>query len=95
VFERIPASYFDRSIVLRENAQAWMNLQRLFQWWVRYPYLDKWFQRICKVRIPRIYDALFVLSFYNYVCRAYKLTRTKALAKVITNAWEALRACAS
>ena len=95
VFERIPASYFDKSIVLREDAHVWLNLQRLFQWWVRYPYLDKWFRRICNVRIPRIYDALFVLSFYSYVRRAYKLTRTKALAKVITNAWEALRARAS
>jgi len=95
VFERIPASYFDRSIVLRKDAHVWLNLQRLFQWWVQYPELDGWFRRICRVRIPRIYDALFVLSFYSYVRKAYKLTRAKALAKVMTNAWEAIRARAN
>ncbi len=95
VFERIPASYFDRSIVLRKDAHIWLNLQRLFQWWVQHPELDGWFRRICTVKIPRIYDALFVLSFYSYVRKAYKLTRAKALAKVMTNAWEALRARAS
>jgi len=46
---------------------------------------------ITRWTLMRIYDALFVLRFYGYVRNAYKLTRAKALAKVMTKEWEALR----
>lgn len=90
--EEIPASFFDRTILFKEDSYRWMNLQRLFQLWVRYPSLGPLFLKLCRLRIPRVYDPVFLYSFYQYVRKAYKMGRAQALARVVTNALQALRA---
>jgi radical SAM superfamily enzyme YgiQ (UPF0313 family) len=92
VFDRLPSSYFEKSVLLKENSLQWTNLQRLFQLLVLYPSLAKWVKSLCKVRIPHLYDPLFVLSFYRYVRLAYNKGRAEALGKVLKNALEAAKA---
>jgi radical SAM superfamily enzyme YgiQ (UPF0313 family) len=92
VFDRIPASYFERSVTLGPDQHLWTNLQRLFQLMVLYPRIAGWASRLCRLKIPRIFDAVFVMSFYRYVRLAYNKRPLEALFKVIQNALEARRA---
>lgn len=92
IFDRLPASYFEKSALIREGAQAWVNLQRLFQLMVLSPQLIRLAKKLCAVRIPHIYDAVFLMSFYRYVRLAYNKGHLEALGKVLKNALEALRA---
>ncbi len=48
--------------------------------------------KLCQIGIPRIYDPVFLLSFYRYVRLAYNKGRLEALGKVLKNALEAVRA---
>ncbi len=92
IFDRIPSSYFEKSVIIKENLWIWTNLQRLFQLLVLYPSLAKLVDKLCRVRIPWIYDLFFVTSFYRYVRLAYNKGRLETLNKVLRNAWEAARA---
>ena len=92
VFDLIPPSYFEKSVILRQDQHLWTNLQRLFQLMVRHPWITRFAGSLCKVRIPRIYDPIFAMSFYRYVRLAYSKGRLEALAKVLKNALEAQRA---
>jgi len=92
VFDIIPASYFEKSIILKQDRYLWTNLQRLFQVLVQFPWMVRFARSLCKVRIPRIYDPVFVMSFYRYVRIAYNKGRLEALARIWKNALEVRRA---
>jgi len=92
IFDRLPASYFEKSSLIRAGAYALVNLQRLFQMMVLCPPLAGLAKKLCAVRIPHIFDPVFLMSFYRYVRLAYNKGRLEALGKVLKNALEALRA---
>jgi len=92
IFDHIPASYFEKSVLLQGDRHLWTNLQRLFQLLVRFPRMAIFARSLCKIRIPRIYDLFFVMSFYRYVLLAYNKGCLEALGKVLKNALEAQRA---
>ncbi len=94
IFERVPGSFFEKSPILDgdENAHLFRNLQRLFNLWVAHPRLGGLFRRLCNVNAPRVYDLLFLWSFYTYVRKSYKKSRTEAFSRIVTNALQAWKA---
>jgi anaerobic magnesium-protoporphyrin IX monomethyl ester cyclase len=94
IFDRIPSSYFEKSVILKGNVGIWMNLQRIFQILVFFPSLAKLAGMLCRARIPRIYDPFFVTSYYFYLVLAYNEGWLETLKKVLRNAFEVSRASA-
>ncbi|MFZ0052813.1 MAG: hypothetical protein WAK96_13640, partial [Desulfobaccales bacterium] len=76
----------------KQHRYLWTNLQRLFQVLVQFPWMVRFARSLCKVRIPRIYDPVFVMSFYRYVRIAYNKGRLQAMARILKNALEVRRA---
>jgi radical SAM superfamily enzyme YgiQ (UPF0313 family) len=92
VFDYIPSSYFEKSVLLNKNGWQWTNLQRLFPLLVLFPHLAPLAEKLCRIHIPRIYDLVFITLFYRYVRLAYNKGPLETLDKVLRNAWEAARA---
>ena len=92
IFDHLPATFYKRSALIKQNEHQWTNLHRLFQLMVLYPRLARFAGSLCKIRIPRVFDPIFALTFYRYVRLAYNKGPLEALEKILTNALEAQRA---
>ncbi len=91
-FDKIPASFYDKSVIGGEDSYRFANLHRLFNLWMAHPQYDWLFRRLCEVKVPRIYDIVFLWTFYRYVRKSYKKSPTEALGRILTNAIQAWRA---
>ncbi len=92
IFDQLPTSFYKRSAIIKQDEHKWINLHRLFQLLVLYPWMVRFAGSLCKIKIPGLYDPIFLICFYRYVRLAYNTGRFEALAKVLKNALEAQRA---
>lgn len=90
VFEKVPASFFETSILPIENVHRFINLQRFFQLAVLSPRLETIIRKLCNIKITKLFDVFFLWGYYRYVRIAYRESRLKAFSKIIQNALEAL-----
>lgn len=93
VFDNIPGSYFERSVLKTKDIHVLVNLHRFFYFAVKYPRLQPIIKLLCRLKTPyRLYDIFFVVSFCMYVKQAYRKSYWNAITRVATNALEAIKA---
>ena len=91
IFDQLPTSFYKKSAIIKQDEPKWINLHRLFQFMVLHPWMFRYAESLCKIKIPGLYDPIFLISFYHYVRLAYNKGPLEALAKILKNALEAQR----
>lgn len=86
IFDEIPASFFDRSVMKRKGIHQFVNLQRFFYFCIKYPRLTPLIKILCKFRVGRLYDIFFLWSFYDYLRKAHKESPLSAVGIIFRNA---------
>jgi radical SAM superfamily enzyme YgiQ (UPF0313 family) len=92
LFERIPSTFFARSILPIGNLREISNVQRLFQVAVWYPRWIPVIRMLCRVGWPGLYAVVFFWTFLQYNRIMYRKSRIGAFMKVLQSAMEAVKA---
>jgi len=90
IFDEIPASFFDRSVIKAKGIHKFVNLQRFFYFSVKYPILLPIIKLLCNLKVGRAYDIFFILAFYKYLRKSHKESFLSALGIIYRNSIAAL-----
>jgi radical SAM superfamily enzyme YgiQ (UPF0313 family) len=75
----LPGSFFSETPLRLPEKHVYENLQKVFYLAVRYPWTFPLFQRMVKLRLPRFFKALFVVSYILKFAREKEISLFSAM----------------
>ncbi|MBF0318583.1 MAG: B12-binding domain-containing radical SAM protein [Nitrospirae bacterium] len=90
--ERIPKSYFERSILKIDNIHQFINLHRFFYFVTKYQSLSSLVKLLIRMPDPynKVFDVFFLVGFIAYVKKAYDKPLFSTIVTVLKNAFESI-----